>query len=421
MARKGISIKTKILITLFLLPFISISIVGVIAIMQNRDNLIRQAEINMTRLVSEMTNRYNDSLVRIQKEMEATSDYATIAYGAARLNQQPERRMLMPWTGTGYGSPSLNQSLISDTLYMEQVGQILQVIVAKNPFLTLGYYASESGITVFDNEDVVDVILELEGFDPRQRPWYTLAVEKEEEIWTIPYVDANTKKLVVTTAAPVFNTAGTLIGVVGFDVLLETLQEDILSTDIGYTNYAFMIDKEADVLVSPAELLNTGQKWNEEYSPDNLLDTENEEFKNIIMQMIAGSSGFSLFSPGTGERNYLIYAPIELLDSSVGVVVPQNQIVQEQIEESGKLLIIALAIIVIVVLGIGILLGNQITRPIENLTRMVDKASRGLVEVQQIKIERQDEIGSLAQSFNRMIKNMSIVLKELEQKEEELE
>ena len=303
---------------------------------------------------------------------------------------------------------------------MEKVGNFLQVTVAQNPFLTLGYYASESGITVFDNEEVVDVILELEEFDPRTRPWYVSALEERKAIWTVPYVDANTKKLVVTTAKPVFSSEGDVIGVVGFDVLLETLQEDILNTDIGYTNYAFMINGEADVLVSPTELLGTGQKWNEEYSPDNLLDTDNEEFKKIIRDMTTGASGYSIFSTGNDETNYLVYAPIDLLDSSVGVVVPQEEIVRRPIEESGKLLIISLAVIVIIVLGIGIVLGNQITRPIENLTRMVDKASRGLVEVQQIEIERKDEIGSLAESFNRMIKNMSIVLQELEQKEEEL-
>lgn len=420
MAKKGISIKTKILITLFLLPFISISVVGVIAILQNRDNLTRQAEINMTRLINEMTNRYNESLIRIQKEMEAASDYASIAYAQDRLKSAPDRRMLMPWTGEGYGNPQLNAELLDDRLYMEKVGVFLQVIVSQNPFLTLGYYASESGITVFDNEDVVDVILQLEGFDPRKRPWYVSAFQEGEAIWTVPYVDANTKKLVVTTAKPVFSSEGDIIGVVGFDVLLETLQEDILNTDIGYSNYAFMINGEADVLVSPAELIGTGQKWNEEYSPDNLLDTDNEEFKNIILDMITGASGYSLFSPGSGETNYLVYAPIDLLDSSVGVVVPQEEIVRRPIEESGKLLIISLAVITIVVLGVGIVLGNQITRPIENLTRMVDKASRGLVEVQQIRIERKDEIGSLAESFNRMIKNMSIVLQELEQKKEEL-
>jgi len=420
MAKKGISIKTKILITLFLLPFVSISVVGVIAILQNRDNLTKQAEVNMTRLVSEMTNRYNDSLVRIQKEMEAATDYASIVYNDQRLKTEPDRRMLMPWTGEGYGSETLNAELLDDSLFMEKVGVFLQVIVSQNPFLTLGYFASESGITVFDNEDVVDVILQLEGFDPRERPWYEMATERGGSVWTVPYVDANTKKLVVTTAEPVFDASGDLIGVAGFDVLLETLQDDILSTDIGYTNYAFMINKDADVLVSPAELINTGKKWNEEYSPDNLLDTDNQDFKDIIFQMTMGNSGFSLFSPGTGETNYLVYAPIDLLDSSVGVVVPQEEIVRRPIEESGKLLIISLAVIIIVVLGIGIVLGNQITRPIENLTRMVDKASRGLVEVQQIKIERQDEIGSLAESFNRMIKNMSIVLQELEQKKEEL-
>jgi nitrogen fixation/metabolism regulation signal transduction histidine kinase len=89
------------------------------------------------------------------------------------------------------------------------------------------------------------------------------------------------------------------------------------------------------------------------------------------------------------------------------------------VQESGKLVIIVLAISVIVAVGFGLLLGNQVTRPIEELTVLVDKASKGLVEVEEIPIRRMDEVGVLARSFNRMLANLSTALRELEKRERE--
>ena len=68
-------------------------------------------------------------------------------------------------------------------------------------------------------------------------------------------------------------------------------------------------------------------------------------------------------------------------------------------------------------MGVGVWLGNQITRPVEELTVLVDKASKGQLEVEEIPIRRRDEVGVLAAAFNRMLANLSTVLRELEDKE----
>ena len=118
----------------------------------------------------------------------------------------------------------------------------------------------------------------------------------------------------------------------------------------------------------------------------------------------------------TGHLSYLAFAPIPTVGSSVGVIVPAREIVQP-VQDSGKLLIIVLAIFMVVAVGVGILLANQVTRPIEELTVLMDKASKGLVEMDEIPIRRLDEVGMLAQSFNRMVANLATVMRELEQRE----
>jgi HAMP domain-containing protein len=96
--------------------------------------------------------------------------------------------------------------------------------------------------------------------------------------------------------------------------------------------------------------------------------------------------------------------------------VPRSEILLP-VQDSGRLLVIAVGVVIVLALGLGLFLSSQITRPIEELTVLVDKASRGMVEVQEIPVRRRDEVGTLATSFNRMLENLGTVLRELEEKE----
>ncbi|MGA2612028.1 MAG: cache domain-containing protein [Spirochaetia bacterium] len=414
MAARSVSIKTRITLTLVLLPLVSLIVVGAIALFQNRDSLSSQVESNLERIIKEKTIGYDHIFQRVQQEAEAAAQFASLTYASPVPTSVAPRRLLMPWTGTGYGNPDLRRTLAPDVMRLQEIGQALQAMVSSNSYLTLGYMATETGITVFDNEKVVAVIEAIKGFDPRARPWYKMVKGTDRRAWTELYVDANTKKLTVTAASPVHDASGAFLGVVGLDVLLETLQKDIITIDIGYTNEPFMINSQGKVIVRKG-MDEKGTAWDKIYKTDNLLETPNAAFTAIIRRMVAGESGISGYRGSDGIMNYLAFAPIPTVGSSLGVIVPAREIIQP-VQESGKLLIIVLAIFMVIAVGVGILLANQVTRPIEELTVLMDKASKGLVEMDEIPIRRMDEVGMLAQSFNRMIANLGTVIRELEQK-----
>ncbi len=410
----SMSIKTKITTTIVLIPMISLIVVGITALYQNRSVLINQAEFNLHKMVMEKADRYNMIFQRIAEEVNGTAKLAGVFYSNPTPTVDLERRMLFPWTGSGYGSDELKKKLHDDILKLQRIGIILHGIVSNNSYLTLGYFGTEKGMTVFDNEGVVSVIEKLKAFDVRKRPWYVQAKIEKKLIWTDLYVDANTKELVVTCAAPVFNSDKTIIGVVGFDVLLVTLQRGLRSFDIGYSNNAFMIDKMGSLIVKPG-MSRKGGVWHKYYKMNNLLETQNAKFNEIVGRMVAGKDGVERYKDLDGRDEYLVYAPIKSIGYSIGVIVPQSEITRP-VEEAGKLLIVILAVVIIISLGIGLVLSNQITRPIENLTVFVDRVSKGLTEVEEIPIKRNDEIGILANSFNRLMRSLSVLLEEHEER-----
>ena len=415
--RSSISIKTKITTVIVLIPMISLIVVGIVALYQNRKVLVNQAEFTVKKMVLEKTSKYDMIFQRIQEEVDATSKLAGVFFSQPTPKISIERRMLFPWTGKGYGNEEVKKRFRDEILKLQRIGLTLHAVVNNNPYLTLGYLGTKDGLTVFDNEKVVSVIEKLKAFDVRERPWYVQAKIEKKLIWTNLYVDANTKKLVVTCAAPVYDNKSKFIGVVGFDVLLETLQNEIKNLDIGYKNSAFMINKMGFLVVKPG-MGQKGGVWHREYRTDNLLETKNPKFNEIVGRMVAGKSGVERYVSLDGEAEYLGYAPIKSIGYSIGVIVPQTEITRP-VEEAGKILIVILAIVIIISLGVGLILSNQITRPIEELTVFVDRVSKGLTEVEEIPIKRSDEIGVLASSFNRLMRSLSTLLEEQEERNKE--
>ena len=413
MKARGItSIKTRITLILVLLPLISLAIVGAIAIYENQNSLLSQAQSNLRQLVYEKAVGYDHIFERIQQEVQSVSRYAQIVYSEPAIGAELKRHLLLPWTGKGYGTDQFKKEHYTELLRLQRIGEMLEALVSSNSYITLGYLGTETGITVFNDEKTVGVIETLKGFEVRKRPWYIKAKQLKRTIWTNLYVDANTKKLTVTCAVPVHNAEGKLIGIAGFDVLLDTIQHDIISMNIGYAGSSFMIDRQGKVIVS-SKVSRKNAQWNTIYKSDNFLKTQNNEFNHIAGKMVNGKTGIESYSTADRKVYYVAYAPITTIISSVGIIVPRKQILKP-VEASGKLIIVALAFIIIIALGFGIIVSNQITRPIEELTITVEKVSRGLTDVETIPIKRRDEIGTLAESFNRLMETVSVLMKEKE-------
>ena len=85
------------------------------------------------------------------------------------------------------------------------------------------------------------------GFDPTGRGWYKAAIAEGKAIFTAPYQDAQTKKMVVTVATPL-KSNGKIIGVIGIDIFVDIITEVVKKTDAGKNSYAFLIDKENNII-----------------------------------------------------------------------------------------------------------------------------------------------------------------------------
>ena len=96
------------------------------------------------------------------------------------------------------------------------------------------------------------------GYDHHQRPWYQDAVAQDRLIFTTPYVDARTQRLVMTMAAPVKN-AQRLIGVIAADLFIDGLVQRVTALRLGEASRAYLVDRTGLYITHPQhEVVLTG-------------------------------------------------------------------------------------------------------------------------------------------------------------------
>ena len=95
-------------------------------------------------------------------------------------------------------------------------------------------------------------------YDHHQRPWYQDAVAQDRLIFTTPYVDARTQRLVMTIAAPVKN-AQRLIGVIAADLFIDVLVQRVTALRLGEASRAYLVDRAGLYITHPQhEVMLTG-------------------------------------------------------------------------------------------------------------------------------------------------------------------
>ncbi len=90
------------------------------------------------------------------------------------------------------------------------------------------------------------------NYDPRKRPWYPKAFDKNGKIFrTDPYTDAVTGSVIVSNARQFSDKTGKPYGVMAIDASSDKLANIMEKIKIGKTGYAMMLHKKGLILADP--------------------------------------------------------------------------------------------------------------------------------------------------------------------------
>ena len=387
------------------------------AIEQSKIILLRQAEESLRERAIDKADLYDQTMNGVQLQALSVRDVAVKTFSTSQADLPPLRieRFWVPDEGAVANPPdelrlSVNQAQV--------VVNTLQTQVRGNELIALGYLALENGVLVFDRPDVVGVL--PEGFDARTRDWYLKAIEQQGPIWTDPYVDAVSRDLAITAAVPV-TISGRLVGVVGLDVLLTSIQSDVLQLSGQTAGYAFLMHPDGTILVRP-DLQAGDINWDETFSSDNLLTNSGPGFRELRDRLAERSAGVLRLNLDGGDR-YLAFAPMKTTGWVVGLVLPIDEVVAPAVQAGNAIqvqqdrlrtnLLIILVATSIAIIFVALALARTIIRPLRILDTGAQLVTSGQLD-HQLPVRGNDEIGRLGASFNAMTIALKEKLDELE-------
>ena len=225
-----------------------------------------------------------------------------------------------------------------------------------------------------------------EGFDPTTREWYKKAQTSKGVIWTPPYKDAGSGKIVVAAAKAVYNN-DELIGVMAIDISLETMTKLVGSIKFGKTGYFLLCDAEGKVMSHPEEKL-IGK------------EIPVERLKNAIMSKNTGDVDY-VYSK---DRKFGIWKTIDKTGWKLVGVMSYKEITNSTSYVLYYTLISAI-IICLIAIFIGILVTGTITKSIKIILNDTMKIGEGDFTVR-CNVKSRDEMGILAQTLNQMTEKL---------------
>jgi two-component system NtrC family sensor kinase len=226
-------------------------------------------------------------------------------------------------------------------------------------------------------------------YDPRERPWYQIAVAHPERVMrTEPYQSVTADDVNIGTVKALVDERNQIFGVVGIDVTLRNLTDYITGIKIGTNGYILVLDEHDVVLAHQDKTL--------------LFKTYQPAEMNAVSQHL-----FQYTSPRLAWK--------------ICAVVPQEEIDRETSQFARRIIstLAAAFMLLSVLTTIGV--RHFIVHPIQILQHSTEQIIRTGRLDHLVPIVSQDEIGRLAASFNAMLLELKIRADALRHAHDELE
>ncbi len=217
------------------------------------------------------------------------------------------------------------------------------------------------------------------GFDPRTRPWYTLAAGVKTQVVVPPFVQAATKQLVMTAAVPVIQD-GKVVAVAGGNFTVKALGEMLQSITLGGLGYAFVVDAKGTVLMHPDPAQAT------------------KTLTDLFPQNTPVIGTATTHSVQNGRPVMVRFAPLTVPGTQWSLAV----VVDEDLAYA-SLTTFRLAAVIAAVVGALLLiilmqqaLKRVVALPVTGMTAAMRRLADGDLQTQIPGLEREDEVGAMA-------------------------
>lgn len=259
--------------------------------------------------------------------------------------------------------------------------------------LDLSYLGLQNGHMTAHRDDWVPPA----GYDPRSRGWYKDAVKKGSTVLTAPYADASSGELIVTLAAPVKGEQG-FVGVIGGDILITTVIDDVRKIKPTPSSFAFLSTNGETLIAHPdSELtLKPVTEISKELTPE-------------LIGKLSSSADWSLHEIG-GKSMRLKTSKIPGTDWELTLAIDEK----EQTAGLRAVIMVSLGAVAGITILVSILLSLWLNRSFIGLQKVrnaLEEISSGDGDLtKRLYSQGEDEVAQIAKAFNTFVEKLEGIL-----------
>ena len=232
--------------------------------------------------------------------------------------------------------------------------------------------------------------------------------------WTAPYYDSIWKHWMTSLITPIYKD-DQFLGIVGHDIILDDIYNKILNKKYFKTGYSFIFDKNRNIIVHPHHLdrlkktakMGTYLSFSEINSPEAVAAIS----KVADIESTSKTGVHEQFNQN-GVSKHLFSYKLDFLDWYFGIIIPHSEVVQTLNQFQRNFILGAVILSIFLFLTIISVLWFFITSPITKLTSATKEIQSGNFG-KKLKVQSNDEIGQLSQSFNDMSEELGRTLNKL--------
>ncbi|MCI8399428.1 MAG: methyl-accepting chemotaxis protein [Oscillibacter sp.] len=224
-------------------------------------------------------------------------------------------------------------------------------------------------------------------FDALAKSWYQDGVASEDFILGDVYFDEDSRSYVVGASGVLKSRSGRVRGVAAADVYLDAISPIVSGVQLEDTGGIFLVDTRTDTIIGHRDSSVTGVR---------LSQAEGGLYRYAGAQIAAGAWGMSVY-----DNTYFLISQVPGSDWAAVATVSRSEVLQELTGLTLTMVLVGLIAALAMVLLVVIQVRRIIGRPVRELSQAARRIAGGDLD-QRIEYQSKDELGALAEDFNRV-------------------
>ena len=248
------------------------------------------------------------------------------------------------------------------------------------------------------------------------RPYYGTALGGKSTISDLVY-DRRYQKMVVVVSCPLYDSHGTVEGVLSGVADASFTNQITSSIDLDYDGFIFIINDAGEKMAGvdykgKSELENNIH--DAKYAPDGRFG----QFREAQIKMIQKETGLETFAMD-GKQYFLSFVSINEGTWHLGIIQDKNQALAILNMILGRMIVITIISIILGGLS-GILLSRSLV-PLRKVSSSIGQIASGKADLtQRIKVKADYEIGELVDGFNTFTEKLQTIIKVMKESKKSL-